>query len=60
MRAIPNRLGLAVVLLGVAAPPPARAGEFSAAYRAGLRRTGELRRQRQVSRAARPVGTIVP
>ncbi len=56
-----SRLGRAGGLLGVgAAPPPARAGEFSAAYRASLRRTAELRRQRQASRAARPVGTIIP
>lgn len=54
-----TRLGLVVVLLGVAASP-ARAGEFSAAYQAGLRRTAELRRQRRASRVARPVGTIAP
>lgn len=48
---------LAIVLLGPASAPPAPAGEFSAAYRAGLRRTAELRRQR---RAPRPVGTIAP
>ena len=53
------RLGLAAVLLGGAAPP-ARAGEFSAEYRAGLRRTAELRRQWRASRATRPVGAIVP
>jgi hypothetical protein len=49
---------LAAVLLA-AAPPAARAGEFSAEYRAGLRRTAELRRQRRAPHAARPVGTIV-
>jgi hypothetical protein len=48
--------GLAVVLLGLAAAPmAAHAGEFSAEYRAGLRRTAELRRQ---WRSSRPVGTI--
>jgi hypothetical protein len=53
------RAGLAVVLLGLAAAPmAARAGEFSAEYRAGLRRTAELRRQWRASRASRPVGTI--
>jgi hypothetical protein len=55
------RAGLAVVLLGPAAAPPAAApaGEFSAEYRAGLRRTAELRRQWRASRAARPVGAIL-
>jgi len=48
------------VLLGVAAAPAARAGAFSAEYRAGLRRTAELRRQGRAARVARPVGTIVP
>jgi hypothetical protein len=58
-----RRLGmvLAVVLLVPGAvPPPARAGEFSAAYQASLRRTVELRRQRRLARAEPPVGTIVP
>ena len=55
-----TRAGLAVVLMGVAAPAAARAGEFSAEYRAGLRRTAELRRQWRAAQAARPVGTIVP
>jgi hypothetical protein len=55
------RAALAVVLLGPAAAPPASpAGEFSAAYRADLRRTAELRRQRRASRAPAPVGTIAP
>ena len=55
------RAALAVVLLGPAiVPPPAPAGEFSAAYRADLRRTAELRRQRRASRVPAPVGTIVP
>ena len=54
------RAVLAVVLLGLAAAPPmAHTGEFSAAYRADLRRTAELRRQRRAPRPARPVGTIV-
>jgi hypothetical protein len=55
-----TRAGLAVVLLGVAAPAAARAGAFSAEYRAGLRRTAELRRQGRAAQVARPVGTIVP
>jgi hypothetical protein len=58
-----RRLGpaLAVVLLTSATdPPPASAGEFSAAYQASLRRTVELRRQRRLDRAEPPVGTIVP
>jgi hypothetical protein len=52
---------LAVVLLVSGLGPfPARAGEFSAAYRESLRRTVELRRQREQARAERAVGTIVP
>jgi hypothetical protein len=54
-------LVLAVVLLMLSAVlPAARAGEFSAAYQASLRRTVELRRQRRMTQADRPVGTIVP
>jgi hypothetical protein len=55
-----------VVVLAVVLPmpavvvPPTRAGEFSAAYQASLRRTVELRRQRRMGRAERPVGAIVP
>jgi len=55
------RAGLAVVLLVLAAAPPAsHAGEFSAAYRAELRRTAELRRQRRASRVPPAAGTIAP
>lgn len=50
---------LLTVALLAAAPLAARAGEFSAEYRADLRRTAELRRQRRALHAARPVGTIV-
>jgi hypothetical protein len=53
-------LALAVAFLGDAAPPPARSGEPSPEYRAGLRRTLELRRQRRRRDAAQPVGLIVP
>jgi hypothetical protein len=54
-------LALAVVLMGpCSGGGPARAGEFSAAYRASLRRTVELRRQRRMAQTDRPVGTIVP
>jgi hypothetical protein len=66
MRVITGRLvawarpGLAVGLLGVLAPPAALASEFSAEYRAGLRRTAELRRQGRADRADRPIGAIVP
>lgn len=57
-----RRLGLVlavVLLVPTPALPPAGAGEFSAAYQASLRRTVELRRQRRMARADRPVGTIV-
>jgi hypothetical protein len=58
-----RRLGLAmavILLTPGAGPLAARAGEFSAAYQASLRRTVELRRQRRMSPSTRPVGTIVP
>ncbi|HEX8200787.1 MAG TPA: hypothetical protein VF590_09885 [Isosphaeraceae bacterium] len=52
---------LAVALLAAGSgPAPTPAGEFSAAYRESLRRTVELRRQRRMAQAERPVGTIVP
>ena len=45
-------LALAVVLMGPCpGGGPTRAGEFSAAYQADLRRTVELRRQRRMARA---------
>jgi hypothetical protein len=41
-------------------PVSSRAGEPSPAYKAGLRRTAELRKERRRSTAPSPVGVIVP
>jgi hypothetical protein len=50
----------ALVPVGAALPPPAQAGEPSPAYKAALRRTAELRKQRRRSPLPAPIGVIVP
>jgi hypothetical protein len=56
-------LGLSALIftLGLGAmPSTAPAGEPSPEYRAALKRTAELRKQRRRDRTARPPGMIVP
>jgi hypothetical protein len=50
----------ALVPIAVLLPRSAQAAEPSPAYKAALRRTAELRKQRRRSPAASPVGVIVP
>jgi hypothetical protein len=50
---------LATLAVAAVAGPPASAGEPSEEYRAGLKRTLELRRQRRGAARAQP-GAIVP
>jgi hypothetical protein len=61
MASFATRLLLAALAL-VAAPLPesAQAGEPSPAYKAALRRTAELRKQRRSRAVPSPVGVIVP
>jgi hypothetical protein len=49
-----------VVPVAATRPLSAQAGEPSPAYKAALRRTAELRKQRRRSPAPAPVGVIVP
>ena len=51
---------LASLAIALARPTSTHADEPSAAYRAVLRRTLELRKERRGIRAAAPVGKIVP
>jgi hypothetical protein len=51
---------LASLIIGETASTSTRAVEPSAEYRAVLRRTLELRRERRGIRSAAPVGKIVP
>jgi hypothetical protein len=58
-----RRLTLAAITWAFAlgaVPGAAHADEPSPEFRAGLRRTAELRKQRRRDRTARPVGVIVP
>jgi hypothetical protein len=57
------RLDLAAMISALAlgaVPGPAPAAEPSPEFRAGLRRTAELRKQRRRDRTARPPGAIAP
>jgi hypothetical protein len=57
------RLSLAAMISALAlgaVPWAAPAAEPSPEFRAGLRRTAELRKQRRRDRMARPPGAIVP
>jgi hypothetical protein len=58
-----RRLTLAAITSALAlgaVPGAAHAVEPSRVFRAGLRRTAELRKQRRRDRAAQPYGVIIP